>query len=347
MTDDLIVAGSGVLRRKGLSPWRRTSGFRFDVSDAQALHVVGPPPERSLHTLSRARWERKVVRRILFTDALVVAFAVGVAHVIRYYVIPVPQVFLDSMRPPIWSVSITVFVGWMIALSVSRTPDPKTFDNGSRQYQRVARCTFVLFAWVAITAMLLKWDLSRGFLALSFAFGTTLLFLERRAWRSWVLRKRLKGEYLARVLVIGGVRSAKAMTLRFSEDASSGFRVVGVWVPDRVAAPNERFHSNDSAVSVLGTESDLGQAPEVDVVDTVVVTDTEHLGHDGMRELAWALEGRDVNLPWRPTWSMSPDRASTSRPMATCPSSICPAPATLGHERSGGPCSTAASRQRY
>ena len=98
------------------------------------------------------------------------------------------------------------------------------------------------------------------------------------------------------MLVIGGVRSAKAMTLRFSEDYLSGFRVVGVWVPDRVAPPHERFHANDSAVPVLGTESHLGQALDVDDVDTVVVTDTEHLGHDGMRELAWALEGRDVNL---------------------------------------------------
>ena len=54
--------------------------------------------------------------------------------------------------------------------------------------------------------------------------------------------------------------------------------MVGVWVPDRVAAPNERFHANDLAVPVLGTESDLGQALDVDAVDTVVVTDTEHLG---------------------------------------------------------------------
>jgi exopolysaccharide biosynthesis polyprenyl glycosylphosphotransferase len=205
-------------------------------------------------------------------------------------------VVLEQLRPSIWLVSGTTFVGWMIALAVFRTRDPKTFDSGSRQYQAVARSTFTLFGWMAITALLFKWDLSRGFLAVSFAVGTTLLFLERRAWRKWVLRRRLRGDFLAKVLVIGGVRSAKTMTLRFSGDSLSGFRVVGVWVPDRIAAPNERFHANDLAVPVLGTESDLGQALDVDAVDTVVVTDTEHLGHDGMRELAWALEGRDVNL---------------------------------------------------
>ena len=271
-------------------------GLRFDVSETPVLHVVDPPPERPSSTLSRSGWERKVVRRILLTDALAVAVAVAVAHVLRYSVIPGPPAILDGVRPGVWQLSIGVFVGWMIALSVFRTRDPKTFDNGSRQYQRVARSTFTLFGWVAITALLLKWEVSRGFLAISFAVGTTLLFLERRAWRTWMLRQRRKGDYLAKVLVIGGVRSAKAMTLRFSEDASSGFRVVGVWVPDRVAAPHERFHANDLAVPVLGTESDLGQALDVDVVDTVVVTDTEHLGHDGMRELAWALEGRNINL---------------------------------------------------
>ncbi len=271
-------------------------GLRFDVNETPPLHVVDAPVERPAVTLTRARWERKVVRRIFLTDATVVAMAVAVAHVLRYHVIPVPPDILAGVRPGVWEVSIGVFLGWMIALSVFRTRDPKTFDNGSRQYQRVARSTFALFGWVAITALLLKWEISRGFLAISFAVGTSLLFMERRAWRTWVLRKRRKGDYLARVLVIGGVRSAKAMTMRFSEDAMSGFRVVGVWVPDRVAAPNEQFHANDSAVPVLGTESDLGEALDIDAVDTVVVTDTEHLGHDGMRELAWALEGRDVNL---------------------------------------------------
>jgi exopolysaccharide biosynthesis polyprenyl glycosylphosphotransferase len=237
-----------------------------------------------------------MVHRILLTDALVVAVAVAAAHILRYHVMPVPPIWFDQVNPGVWPVSIAVFIGWMIALSVFRTRDPKTFDSGSQQYQAVARSTFTLFGWMAITVLLFKWEVSRGFLAVSFAVGTSLLFLERRAWRTWMLRRRRKGKYLSRVLVIGGVRSAKAMTLRFSEEFLSGFRVVGVWVPDRVAAPNERFHANDLAVPVLGTESDLGQALDVDAVDTVVVTDTEHLGHDGMRELAWALEGRDVNL---------------------------------------------------
>ena len=271
-------------------------GLRFDVTDPPALHVVDRPDEWALAPLSRARWERKIVRRILLTDVFVVAIAVVAAHILRYNVIGVPQVVLNEIWLNVLLVDVMVFIGWMIALSVFRTRDPKTFDSGSLQYQAVTRSTFTLFGWVAIMALLLKFEPSRGFLAMSFAIGTSLLFLERRAWRTWVLRQRGRGRFLARVLIIGGVGSAKAMTLRFSADASSGFRVVGVWVPDRVAAPNERFHANDLAVPVLGTESDLGQALDIDAVDTVVVTDTEHLGHDGMRELAWALEGRDVNL---------------------------------------------------
>ncbi len=271
-------------------------GLRFDVSSPPELRVVTEPVEQPGDSLSRARWERRVSRRILVSDVFMVGFAVATAHVCRYYVIPVPQTILDQVHPGIWEASLTVFVGWTIALAVFRTRDPKTLDSSAGQYQAVARSTFTLFAWVAIIALLFKWEISRGFMALSFTLGLSLLFVERRVWRTWVLRQRRKGRYLAKVLVVGGVRSARAMTLRFSADTGTGFRVVGVWVPDRVAAPDERFHVNDATVPVMGTESDLGQALEVDSVDTVVVTDTEHLGHDGMRELAWALEDRDVNL---------------------------------------------------
>ena len=88
------------------------------------------------------------------------------------------------------------------------------------------------------------------------------------------------------------------MAERFASDAGYGLRVVGVWVPDRVVSRGERFRYGDIDVPVLGAESHLGEAVMVndEQVDTVVVTDTEHLGHDGMRELAWALEGRDVDL---------------------------------------------------
>ena len=271
-------------------------GLRFDVSSPAPLHVVEAPHDEPTMALSRSRWERRIARYMLVTDAFAIGIAVALAHALRYYILPAPGIEILS-KPGIalgpgagiWVGSISVFVAWMIALEVFRTRTPKTLDSGARQYQAIARSTFTLFAWVAIAAFLFKWDTSRGFIAIAVVLGTTFLFLERRAWRTWVLRQRRRGHYLAKVLVIGGVRSAKTMTLRFSDDHGTGFSVVGVWVPDRVAAPNERFQVGDSAIPVMGTESDLGEALAVDAVDTVVVTDTEHLGHDGMRELAWAL----------------------------------------------------------
>lgn len=273
-------------------------GLRFDVSDSPAVHLVEAPAVLNSPKVSvtRDRWEGKLSRRVRYADAVVVVVAVTAAHVMRYVVLPVPPEALEIRGPSFLQISIAVFVGWMIALSVFRTRDPKVLDAGTGQYQAVARATFTLFAWIAIGALLFKLHPARGFLAMAFIFGLSLLFLERRAWRTWVLRRRKHGALLSNVLIIGGVRSAKTMTLRFASDPGSGFRVVGVWVPDRVAAPHERFHVEETAIPVLGTESDLGQALNVDTVDTVVVTDTEHLGHDGMRELAWALEDRDVNL---------------------------------------------------
>ncbi len=267
-------------------------GLRFDVATASTLRLVESPADRTEVTVGRSVWERRLTRSIMAADLVVLAVAIGLAHVLRYRTLSAPDVDDFGYRV----LSLVLFATWFSALVTFRTHDPKVLDAGSRQYQAVARASFAVFGWLAIATLMFKWNPSRGFIIMAFAFGISFLFVERRLWRTWVNRSRRQGRYLSKVLVIGGVRSAKTMTLRFSEDAGSGFRVAGVWVPDRVAAPDERFHVGETAVPVMGTESDLGEALGCDSVDTVVVTDTEHLGHDGMRELAWALEDRDVNL---------------------------------------------------
>jgi lipopolysaccharide/colanic/teichoic acid biosynthesis glycosyltransferase len=62
---------------------------------------------------------------------------------------------------------------------------------------------------------------------------------------------------------------------------------------------------------VLGSDSDLLEAITLVAADSVIVTDTVHLGPDGMRELTWALEGVDVDL------MVSPNLVDVSAPRMT------------------------------
>ncbi len=110
MSDDQNAVGFG-----GAAATERTGnvaqdlqGLRFNVSEeTPALHVVDPPPERPTPTLSRSSWERKVVRRIFLTDVLVVAFAVVVAHIVRFNVIPIPPAILQEILPQCPALSIS------------------------------------------------------------------------------------------------------------------------------------------------------------------------------------------------------------------------------------------------
>ena len=235
---------------------------------------------------------------MLATDAVAIAAAISAAHLTRYVVLPIPQ-GVSPAHPLLLLTSLALFVVWMAALSISRTRGPKLLDSGAAQYQAVARASFNVFACIAIVVLVLRLSPSRLFIGIAGILGLCLLFLSRKFWRTWVLRRRAHGSFLANALVIGGVRSAQDIMRRFIADPAHGLRVVAVWVPDRVAGRSERIHVGDVDVPVMGTETGMTEALTLNAfeyLDTVVVTDTEHLGHDGMRELAWALEGHDVDL---------------------------------------------------
>lgn len=256
-----------------------------------------PPEKTKVQQSALRRSQHRLARWVRLTDGLALAFAIAGAHALRYVVLPMPSK-LGPEHPYLITVSVVLWVLWMTSLALSRTRDAKVLDSGATQYQLVARASFHVFGWLAITTLVLRLAMSRGFLLIAGIAGLLLLFLTRRMWRAWVMLRRSHGHFMSDALIIGGVRSAEMMAERFAADPSHGMRVTGVWVPDRIVSRGERFRYGDVDVPVLGAESDLGEAIIVkgEQVNTVVVTDTEHLGHDGMRELAWALEGRDVDL---------------------------------------------------
>jgi exopolysaccharide biosynthesis polyprenyl glycosylphosphotransferase len=256
-----------------------------------------PPEKTKIPQSALRRSQHRLARWVRVTDGFALAFAIAGAHALRYVVLPMPSK-LGPEHPYLIAVSVVLWVLWMTSLALSRTRDAKVLDSGATQYQLVARASFHVFGWLAITTLVLRLAMSRGFLLIAGIAGLLLLFLTRRMWRTWVMLRRSHGHFMSDALIIGGVRSAEMMAERFAADPSHGMRVTGVWVPDRIVSRGERFRYGDIDVPVLGAESDLGEAIIVkgEQVNTVVVTDTEHLGHDGMRELAWALEGRDVDL---------------------------------------------------
>ena len=274
-----------------MTVWSQASRESFTQND--------PPDSLPLEALSgssrRAAWELRYRRRLRVTDALIISSVLIVAHLVKFGFRPV------DANLGIATVSYSILapllgVLWFASLSVLRSRDERVIGSGPEEYQIVLRASATIFGILAICTLLFQWQLSRGHLAIVFSLGPIALLLGRKLWRRWLHLRRQEGQFNSQVVVVGGVRSGRSMALEFEDHAWSGYRVRGIWIPDKPEAGQTAIAINDHRVPIFGNERSLADVLAETDADTVAVTDSEHLGPDGMRELAWQLAGQGINL---------------------------------------------------
>lgn len=247
----------------------------------------------------RAAWKRSYSLGLQVTDLIVLLVTVGIAQVWKFGV--------DSgatanapFHLEYGSLGVVIVVGWMVALSLMRSRDQRILGEGPDEYRRVVRASVLLFGWVAIASLMLKTDLSRVYLAITFPIGVFALVLSRKLWRLWLQAQRRRGTHASKVLIIGGIRSAQDLAMTFAKSPGAGYKVTGAWVPDRVTSTNEWLTVPDQFIPVMGNTRSLAGALKITDADTVIVTDSEHFGQEGVRDLMWELEGVDIDLLMSP-----------------------------------------------
>lgn len=245
--------------------------------------------------IAQSRWAVGYVRRLTSTDVAAVLFSVGLAQVVRFGADPaVPDPNLSMFSYAV--VSVVIAVGWLLALSLFLTRDPRVVGSGAEEYRRLGHASFAVFGGTAIIAFLLKLELARGYLSVALPTGLVTLTLTRWLWRKWLVRRRLDGHLSSAVLVVGSQLSATRMARTFERDPGAGYRVVGVCVPGSALVRGGLLDIDGHAVPVLGDENDVLDAVRLTGADTVAISDTESLGTHGMRALAWELEAADVDM---------------------------------------------------
>ncbi len=78
--------------------------------------------------------------------------------------------------------------------------------------------------------LLLKLQISRGYLAVALPAGVLGLVLSRWMWRVYVARKRVKGGYGTAVLAVGGSDAVANLASELTDDPKNGYHVVGVCI---------------------------------------------------------------------------------------------------------------------
>lgn len=272
-----------------------STGRTDDQGHGRRRADTGLPSVANAQILVRRHRQTFYRRGLLLTDLLTLAAAVAAAQIWHFGT--------DSdirARGPFdisySALGAVVVLTWWAVLELISARDERIIGDGPDEYRRAIRATFITFGSLSIISLMFKWDMSRGYLAIAFPLGLVGLVAGRKAWRVWLHHQRTHGKHLSNVLVIGGPRSGQEMAAWFNRHRSSGLRVTGVWVPDTHTRANEWLQVPEQFIPVMGNDRNLFDALNVADADTVIVSDTEHLGHRALRDLTWQLEGVDVDL---------------------------------------------------
>jgi exopolysaccharide biosynthesis polyprenyl glycosylphosphotransferase len=236
----------------------------------------GPPRVDARVMLARYR------RQVLLADILVAALAASLAITLRF----------DGEAPGPWALAPAALpLIWVSIAGLHRTYEQRFLGAGTDEFERVLRSGLVLFTSIAVTSFLLKSNVSRSVVV--FAVPVTVLgsLAGRKLLRMRLHAARAAGEGMEKTIVVGGGDAVVHLVELLKNTPHRGMDPVGVCLPPLSVIPSAL-----NGVPVLGGPGDILRAVDETGAHVVaVVSHPDFWGHP-LRQLAWALEERDVEL---------------------------------------------------
>jgi len=265
-----------------------------------------------------SHWRENYSRLLWFSDLAVLVWVVFGTQIVWFGTGQVDLVIAqnhDVSEISYWAFSTLLIIAWMAALSLADTRDHRVVGTGSTEYAYVARSSITLFGVIAIVAFLTRIEVARGFLLLSLPIGILVLLFERWLWRKWLLSQRSVGKYTSRVLLVGSRSSVISVARELQRNRGAGYGVVGACVPSGAVA--EVIEEID--LPIMGSANAIGRALQVSGADTVVVTSTDELPINKVKEISWQLEAGRQHLVLAPSIVDIAGPRIHSRPVAGLP----------------------------
>ena len=250
---------------------------------ARPAVAVSSAGEPLTQVLERSKWERRYARNLRITDTIVVVGAVILAQYVWFGSAPTAPGHVDHY---VTAYSALLVAIWLAALTGFRARSPRYIGTGIEEYRRVVAASFGTFGAIAMAELLVKLEISRGYLAVALPAGVLGLVLNRCLWRKIVAHQRVvAGRYQTAVLAIGERSSVANLASELTDDPNNGYRVVGVVIPGYGPPRGEHLTVNDREIPIVGGETAALQAIHVCGADTVAIAGTEHFGFQGIRRL--------------------------------------------------------------
>ncbi|WP_338185902.1 sugar transferase [Jatrophihabitans sp.] len=263
-------------------------------------------------------WSRTYATRLLLTDFVVIAWSVIGAQIARFGAsdptLNIRQLG-DQADFGYTVVSVGLATGWIFVLAMFGTRDSRIVGTGTQEYKRIVDATVRLFGVVAIAAFLLKIDLARGYLIITLPVGLLALLASRWIWRRWLTGERSRGLYSSKVLLVGSRVSVTAIAADLARAPQAGYVVVGACVPGDLIAE----YLPGTTIPMTSNLDLMQEAMAATGADTVVVTSSDELPPDRIRELSWSLEPGRQHLVLAPSLTDIGGPRIHMRPVAGLP----------------------------
>ncbi|TWS21534.1 sugar transferase [Tsukamurella asaccharolytica] len=242
---------------------------------------VGPQTQsaRAIAEQHRAR----AARRIAVADALVAIAAAAAGLIVGY-------AEGDSV-PELAALVIGANLFWFLRLWRSRPMDVPLLRLGTPEVRRVLVTAQLVYGPLILIALLFPEMLPRALFFASAPVAVAGALLVR-----WVLRRRVSAAPAVPTLVVGGFASATASIRSLLQSKAAGAQVVGVCLPANDAVVVDALEIAGARVPVVGTDRTVLEAARESGVGIVVLTATDSLGPDDLRELMWQLAAEGIEL---------------------------------------------------
>jgi exopolysaccharide biosynthesis polyprenyl glycosylphosphotransferase len=253
-------------------------------------------------------WQRRYLRLLVMVDLAIVLASTLVALHVRF----------GSANESVHGVSyamlsLILVPSWMAFLVMSRAYEMRFVGTGADEFKRVSSASLRLMAVVAVIAYTFKLDLARGYVAIALPVGTLTLLLGRYGQRKWLHAQRRRGNYLRRVIVVGGVDGIHDLASQLADYPYVGYTLVGACLP----TPSEAFALPE--VPVLGSLTQVMRAVEEANADTVAVASGPGMSPAVLRRLSWEIEGTGIDLVVAPALLDVAGPRISVRPVAGLP----------------------------
>lgn len=260
-------------------------------------------------------WRVGLRRRLVITDAIALTIVVFSVQILWFGFTTSDVVFGDTirLRPLDYTTfSVLLVSAWVLILGIMRTREASILGVGSGEYRLAADATFRLFGLLAIISFLFNVDLARGYILLALPLGLLTLVASRKIMRARLHARRRAGLSLSRVVVVGSRESSDAIVRDLRRSPESGYVVVAVCYPGETVQDAAALDLTADYSGPQGARARSAELPEfplsklvftMDLVgaDTVILTSSQELSPQRVRELSWSLEPGRQHLVMAPS----------------------------------------------